>query len=401
MKTMTTTLAAALLGATALVAGDWTQFRGPGAAGVSDETGLPLRWGKTENVAWAADLPGRGLSNPVIVGGRVFVTACSGHQQDRLHVLCLDASSGKPLWQRQLWATGSTMCHPKTNMAAPTPATDGRRLYALFATCDLACLDFDGNLLWYRALAKDYPTVGNNVGLASSPVLAGDTLVLFLENAGESFALGVDKSTGQNRWKVARDREINWVTPLVRGDSVLFLSTRGLAAHDAKTGERRWLFESKGLSTIPSPVSADGLILVPAGGQVLALREADQGPPTEVWRSPKLGSSYATPLYYRGRAYNVNSTTGIVTCVDAADGKVLGQSSRLKGPFSASPVAADGRLYLVSEEGTTFVVEAEPTLKLLATNPLGETVLASPAIAGGAIYLRSDQHLFCIRGEGR
>src|SRR5262249_45411184 len=145
-------------------AGDWTQFRGPGGAGVSDETGIPTTWSEKENIRWKADLPGRGLSNPVIAGGRVYVTACSGHEQQRLHVLCLDVRNGKKLWERQVWATGNTGCHEKTNMAAPTPATDGERVYALFATADLACFDKNGNLLWYRSLVGDYPTLTNQVG---------------------------------------------------------------------------------------------------------------------------------------------------------------------------------------------------------------------------------------------
>src|SRR5262249_3279700 len=152
-------------------AADWPQFRGPGGTGISKETGLPVRWGAKENIRWKVDLPGRGLSNPVIAGGRVYVTACSGFEQTRLHVLCFDAATGKRLWGRQFWATGNTLCHNKTNMAAPSPVTDGKHVYALFATCDLFCLDKDGGLVWCRSLTRDYSTVGNNVGMASSPIL--------------------------------------------------------------------------------------------------------------------------------------------------------------------------------------------------------------------------------------
>src|SRR5262249_3499773 len=122
-------------------AADWLQFRGPGGGGVSEEKDLPIRWTKSDNVRWKAALPGRGLSSPVIAGGRVYLTACSGYLQRRLHVLCFEAATGKKLWERQFWATGNSTCHPKTNMAAPTPVTDGERVYALFGTCDLACLD--------------------------------------------------------------------------------------------------------------------------------------------------------------------------------------------------------------------------------------------------------------------
>ena len=148
-----------------LLGADWPEFRGPGGQGWSEEKSLPTRWSKTENLRWSAELPGRGLSSPIIVGDRVFLTACTGFQQTRLHVLCFEAATGKLLWERKLWATGGTSCHPKTNMAAPTPVTDGRHVYALFATGDLACYDRDGNLVWYRSLVGDYPTVGNNVGM--------------------------------------------------------------------------------------------------------------------------------------------------------------------------------------------------------------------------------------------
>ena len=158
-----------------------------------------MKWSTTENVRWKAELPGRGVSSPVIAGGRIYVTAASTYRDRRLHILCFDASSGKQLWERQLAATGSTQCHPKTSMAAPTPVTDGKHVYALFATGDLAAFNRDGDLLWYRALQRDYPDISNQVGMASSPVLAGDTLLLPLENPGDSFALAVDAKTGRNR----------------------------------------------------------------------------------------------------------------------------------------------------------------------------------------------------------
>src|SRR4051812_37298304 len=166
-------------------AGDWPQFRGPGGTGVADETGVPTRWGPDENIRWKADLPGRGISSPVVARGKVYVTACTGALQDRLHVLCFDSATGKRLWERQLWATGNTFCHPKTCMAAPTPATDGERVYALFATGDLVCLDAGGNLLWYRALARDFPRVSNQVGMAASPVLWQDVLLVPMETADD------------------------------------------------------------------------------------------------------------------------------------------------------------------------------------------------------------------------
>jgi outer membrane protein assembly factor BamB len=340
----------------------------------------------------------------VVARGKVYVTACTGVLQDRLHVLCFDEATGKKLWERQFWATGNTFCHPKTCMAAPTPATDGERVYALFATGDLVCLDADGDLLWYRALARDYPHISNQVGMAASPVLYRDVLLVPMETADESFAAGLDKLTGTNRWKVRRPREINWVTPLLihnhGRDGALFLSSRELTAYDPRTGRKYWSYSGEGLSptpSVPSLAVGDGLVVTGSG---LALRPGTDGaPPEVVWRANKLKPAYASPLYYRGRVYAVNNTGILLNCFDAADGKVLWQQ-RIKGPVSASPIIAGGKVYLVNEEGVTTVLEAGARPRVLGTNRLGETILATPAVAGGALFLRSDQHLYCVaRGQ--
>src|SRR6188474_2994011 len=161
----------ALLFPSLLAASDWTQFRGPDASGFAASAKPPVTFDGASAIAWKASLPGRGLSSPVIVGGRVFITAGSGPKQETLHVLCYSAADGKPLWDREFRATGRTMCHPKTCNAAPTPCSDGKRIYVLFSSNDLLCLDLDGNLQWLRGLMVDYPNASNSLGLASSPVL--------------------------------------------------------------------------------------------------------------------------------------------------------------------------------------------------------------------------------------
>jgi outer membrane protein assembly factor BamB len=380
--------------------GDWPQFRGPQGSSVSSETNLPIKWSAAENIRWKVDLPGRGLSNPVIAAGKVYVTACTGYLQDRLHVLCFDQATGKKLWERQFWATGLVGCHPKTSMAAPTPVTDGQRVYALFATCDLACLDADGNLVWYRSLTGDYPTLTNQVGMAASPVLAGDTLVILMENAGESFAVGIDKLTGKNRWKIERERQINWTTPVVlaKGAEVLLQSPKELTAVDSATGQKRWGFETKGIATASSAVADNGTIFLPASEFTALKPRTDGGTPDLIWASNRLRPGYSSAVVHKDRVYTLNQ--GILVCADAADGKILWQE-RLKGPFSASPVIADGKLYAVNEEGQTFVVQLGDKPQLLATNELKSAkekdyFLATPAISGGAIFLRCDGHLWCI-----
>ncbi|MBY0527039.1 MAG: PQQ-like beta-propeller repeat protein [Gemmataceae bacterium] len=378
-------------------AADWTQFRGANGTGISDEQTVPTKWSKTEGIRWKVELPGRGLSSPVIADGRVYVTACTGYQQTRLHVLCFDAASGKKLWERQFWATGGTGCHPNTSMAAPTPATDGQRVYALFATCDLVCLDRDGNLVWLRALTKDYPTVTNQVGMAASPILYKDVLVVQMENAGESFVAGIDKLTGKNKWKHDRERQINWVTPLVAnfaGREVLLVqSPAELSAFNPLTGEKVWKYQTKGIATIPSAVAGKDMIFLP-GGDLEGLRPDAKGSPELAWTGTKLKPATASPLYYKDHVYTL-SGAGILNCAEAATGKVVHQE-RLKGPFSASPIAANGNVYCTNEEGTTFVVQVGENVSIVATNSLGDTILGSPAISGGAIYLRSDQYLYCI-----
>lgn len=380
-------------------AADVPQFRGAGGRGVAEVKGLPLTWGDKENLRWQAELPGRGLSNPVIADGRVYVTACSGYNQTRLHVLCFDQATGAKLWERQLWATGGTLCHPKTNMAAPTPVTDGRHVYALFATADLVCYDRDGRLCWYRSLVGDYPTVGNNVGMAASPVLAGEVLVVCLENVGDSFAAGIDTRTGQNRWRIDRPRGINWVTPLVIRNQgqieVLLQGADNLTAHDPATGAKRWSLTGQPLSTIPSPTVGDGVLFVP-GDKFLAVRPGSAAKAPEVmWQSPKLRPGYSSPLYAKGRVYTVTGN-GIVSAADAASGKVV-WTCRLEGNYAASPLLADGRLYVVSEDGATSVLrDTGNEYEVLATNTLKDTILASPVAAGDALFLRSDGHLYCI-----
>jgi outer membrane protein assembly factor BamB len=388
--------------AATLRAEDVPQFRGLGGTGVSGETGLPIKWGEKENLLWKAELPGRGLSNPVIAGGRIFLTACSGPEQKREHVLCFDARTGKQLWERQLSATGTTLCHPMTCMAAPTPVTDGEHVYALFATGDLVCYAKDGELAWYRSLVGDYPTIGNNVGLAVSPVLHNGMLIVCLENVGESFVAGIDARTGQNRWRLDRPRGINWVTPLLIKNAgraeVLVQGPGDLTAHDPLTGKKHWSLTGQSLSSTATPVWADGKIFT-AGGKFLAVRPGSETEkPVVAWESPKLRTSYCSPLVYRGRVYTL-SGDGMVNCADAANGKAL-WSQRPETPngekYWASPFAAEGRLYIVSQKGTTTVLKLGKTPEVLAVNELHDTILASPVASGGALFLRSDKYLYCL-----
>lgn len=388
-------------------AADWPQFRGPLSRGVAEETSLPVRWTATENVRWRADLPGPGASSPVVADGRVYLTACSGPRQDRLHVFCFAAANGGKLWERRLWGTGSTMCHPKTNMAAATPAVDHGRVFAIFGTGDLVCFSLDGDLLWYRSIAKDYPTFSNNVGLAASPVPWEDLLLVALENRGrESFFLGIEQQTGKNRWQTERPHEFNWVTPVIynRGGKaeVLLQAPPALVSYDPRTGKENWTFKGPGFNIVTMPlVDGDSIhVTGGSGAPLIALRPtADRDSPKRVWDAPKLGVYYSTPLVYRGRIYAVNPAR-VLNCADLATGKLLWQQ-RLQGTeYSASPVGAAGNIYVVNEEGATTVLRAGDEPQILSVNALEERTLATPAIAGGAIFLRTDKRLYCVAEDG-
>ncbi|MBY0461297.1 MAG: PQQ-binding-like beta-propeller repeat protein [Gemmataceae bacterium] len=384
--------------ASSLRAGDWAQFRGPNATGVAPEKNLLTEWGKDAGQKWRSPLPARGVSCPVVVGDRVYVTCASGVRGDRLHVLCFDADSGKQLWHRQLVATGSTACHPKSDMAANTPVADETGVYALFGTGDAAAFDRDGTLRWYRSLVGDYPAITNAVGMAASPVLAGGKLIVPMDNAGESFLAAVDTKYGKNVWKADRPRDINWTTPVVRqvgsATEVLFAGPKGLTAYDAETGKDRWSFKGGGGAIPTGVLDGDSLYLPVAGVSKFAIGDKGLADKPE-WTAKDMATGYPSPLVYEGRVFAVSSQ-GVCGCSDAKTGRVL-YKERLKGAYSGSPVGADGKVYVLNEQGACSVLSAKADVfVVLAVNELGEPTLSTPAIARGRIYIRTDKALYAI-----
>lgn len=380
-----------------LQAGDWPQFRGT-SAGVSADKGLPTEWTKDKGFKWRAELPARGISSPVVAGDRVYVTCASGVRGDRLHVVAYDAESGKRLWHRQLVGTGSTACHPKSDMAANTPVADADGVYALFGTGDLAAFDKDGTLRWYRSLVADYPTITNAIGMAASPVLAGGRLIVPMDNAGESFLAAVDTKYGKNVWKAERPRETNWTTPVVRQvgstTEVLFAGVKGLTAYDATTGAERWTFKG-GAGQVPVSIVDGDSIYLPVSG-VSKFKLGEKGVTEKAqWVAKEMQTGYPSPLVYAGRVFTVGAK-GKFACADAKTGKVL-YTEQLKGTFWASPVGGDGKVYVVNEAGVCTVVSATADdYEPLATNNLGEPTLGTPALAHGRVYIRTDKALYAI-----
>ncbi len=383
-----------------LLGADWPQFRGSNSNSVSQDVQPPTHWSDTENIAWSAALPGRGPSSPIVVAARVVVTCSSGVKQDRLHVLCFDANSGKQLWERQFWATGRTLSHPSSANAAPTPASDGRLIFAFYSSNDLFCLDLDGNLKWLRGLAHDFPHAGNDVGMSSSPVVVDDVVISQVECQGDSFAAGVDKATGETRWRIPRPREASWASPIVmRGDKsrqgvVLLQSPSQITAHEAATGQQLWAYQVA-CDGISSAATAEGVVYVPSKGMT-ALKPSGTEPQV-LWNSPTLQPGAASALADGGKLFAINRA-GVLVCADTADGRILWRA-RLDGEFWGTPAKIGNRLYCVNQKGKAQVVEISADGgrgDIVGNGQLDGTIQCSPAVSDGALYVRSDQRLWKI-----
>lgn len=383
----------------ALPAADWLQFRGPAGSGVASaaDTPGPASFGEA-SIAWKLDLPGRGLGSPIVVGDKAFVTCASGPAQDRLHVFCIATGDGKVVWERRFWATGRTMTQSKTCVAAPSPCSDGRRIYALFSSNDLICLDLEGNLLWYRGLTCDYPNASNSLGLASSPILVEDTLIAQIENDSQSFAAGIDPDTGKNRWFMGRFKSANWASPVVLPGAKYTLvglqSSKGLVAVNPRYGRQVWEY-TEAASTIPSATVAEGVVFVPSKGITALKPSLDGSPPEILWRSAQIAPGTSSPVVVGKMLLTLKG--GILTAASVATGERLWKV-RVEGAHSATPVASGNFLYLFNEDGLGQVVDLSgPEGRVVGEIKLGNMILATPAVAGGALFVRSDHFLWKLR----
>ena len=399
MKTLLTLIS--LFALATIAQADWRQFRGNLVDGHADATKLPSKL-DDESIQWKVDLPGRGLSSPVIVGDKVFLTAASGPSQAKLHVFCFSAKDGSEHWERQFFATGRTMTHEKTCNAAPTPCSDGRNIYALWSSNDLVALDLDGNVQWIRGLMVDYPNASNSLGLATSPILAGDVLVVQVENDSQSITVGVDTKNGKNLWKIERTKRANWSTPVPLGEHggkhlIALQGSAGVTAVDARTGEMVWDF-GEGASTTPSGVYHDGVFYAISNGiTAIDVKNSKAGEtPKVLWEANTVRPKTPSPVIFDGKIFVVSGD--VISCASLKDGERLWKNRGEGGTMTGSIIAAGNRLCAVSEKsGVVQIIDPSKEEEIVvSTLELGDMIQCTPAISDGAIFVRSDKALWKI-----
>jgi hypothetical protein len=379
----------------------WPRFRGPSGQGSSGPEKLPVRWDQTgHNIVWRSAVPGYGNSSPIIWGDRIFLTSAASDGTGRA-VLCFSRTDGRLIWTRRPpQKTPEPGVRDKNGYASATPVTDGERVIAFLGSTGLVCYDFDGSLLWqYDAMSFD-----TTHGTGSSPLLYDD-LVIFVhdQNRTDSVFLALDRRTGELVWKHERPRAMTWSTPVVirvsGRDELVFAGAETVKGYNPATGEELWMLTGPTFEVVPTIVVGDDMIYSASGrnGPTIGLRPGGSGNVSEthlVWRTVRGGPHVPSPVYFKGRLYTVNDT-GIATCLDAETGALVWQA-RIRDRFSASPVESGGLLYFPSESGVTYVLAAADRFELVAQNDLGSPILASPAVFGGQLLLRTAEGLVCI-----
>ncbi len=424
-------LALCLMPAT-LAAQDWPSFRGPGARGVADGQNLPVTWNVTtgENVRFHTALPGLGHSSPIVWGERIFLTSAETAELPPLRlgdeggidlaadeaeftwkVLAVDTGSGDVVWCRDVvTAKPRARRHVKSSQANATPATDGEVLAAILGSEGLFVFDLDGKELWRADLGTLDPGLygdpSSHWGHASSPIVDQGRVIVQVDRHADSFLAAYDAKSGRQLWKVARDERPGWATPTIHrgaeGSELIVLGSVHARGYDPQTGDERWRFKDEAEVKTTTPfVAGDRLIL--AGGYrgrpIHALPLGASGDLTEraLWTSERGGPYTSTPVAYRGYVFSV-ANEGILNVWDLATGERLNRR-RTQEHHSASIIASDGRLYLAGEGGEVIVVRASKELEELARNDMGDTLMATPAVSGGSLYVRTRSALFAIAGQ--
>ena len=421
----------------------WAGFRGPSASGVADGQRLPDSWNVTtgQNVAWKVAVPGLAHSSPIIWGDRLFVTSAISSRSDvtfkpglygegtasedrtsqRWVVMALDRRTGSTIWQRAAYeGVPREKRHIKATYANATPATDGRHVVAFFGSQGLYAFDMDGKQLWKKDLgvlntgAYDLPEY--EWGTASSPIIYKNLVIVQCDTQEESFLLAADVKTGRTVWKTGRKELPSWGTPTIvtpnNGGAAELVTNASnfIRGYNPDTGEELWRLGGSSKITAPTPVFADGLIVVASGRAperpIFAIRPGGRGDITPAspqaqdrvaWSKTGRGSYMPTPLIYNKALY-VLTNQGLLDAYDLQSGaEIFRQRVPHQGSgFSASPVASDGRIFLSSEDGDVFVIRSGAEFGVIATNPMGEPLMATPALAGGQMYVRGERHLCAV-----
>jgi outer membrane protein assembly factor BamB len=402
-------LALALVGRTS--AENWPRFRGPNGAGIAADKDIPVQWSEQSGILWKVPLPGQGNSSPIVWGERLFVQTSSAAGRQR-SLLCLSVKDGKVLWSRSMPAMKQHI-HPKNSLASATPATDGERVYAAFwdgRDILLAAYDFDGKQLWNR----DLGSFTSQHGAGASPVVYAGKVFLANDQDGNSKLIALNAADGSIAWEATRPAfRACYSAPFIRQQKgarpeLVVVSTLEISGYDPETGTKdwgwAWKFTAKmPLRTTASPVYDHDTIFACSGDgngdrHMVAVHLDGQGKDTQprlLWQNKK-DFPYVPTLLSRGdHVYFVNDR-GVAGCYDARTGKRMWQERLQGASMTASPVLIDGKIYAASEEGDVFVLAAEPVFRLLARNALGEGVRATPAVADGRLFVRGQDHLFCI-----
>jgi len=388
---------------------EWPAWRGPRGDGSSTETGVPLRWSPTENVAWKTPIPGKGHSSPIVWGDRVFITTCAEDARQRM-LFCLDRRTGKTLWHRVVLEAPLEKKHTLNSHASSTPATDGRHVWVTFH--DRPHVRVVGYTVAGKEVWRVSPGEHHSMhGFSSSLIPYKDTIILNADQDAKlplrAYIVALDGATGKERWRIDRPNRIRSYTPpaifQAAGKAQMVVSgCKCVASYDPGTGRPHWIIDGPTEQFCASLVFTDGLFMMTGGFpelHLLGIRPDGTGNVTNThvaWHieSRKMASYVPSPIAH-GKHFFVVSDAGLATCLEARTGRVM-WSERLGKHHSASPVSAEGRLYWPDDAGTMHVVRAGPKFEVLARNDLGEAFRASPAISRGQMFLRARHHLYAI-----
>jgi outer membrane protein assembly factor BamB len=409
-----------------LTAENWPQWRGPGGQGISTEKQLPAEWGPAKNIVWKVELP-HGYSSPIVWGDRIYLTSAiegetvpghipesvrikqphpqsvAGDKKHTLKVLALDTNTGKVLWEQTAYeGPVFDARHQRSTFAGPTAITDGKMVYAYFGPEGLYAYDTSGKLAW--KVVEKFHTLG--LGTGTSPLLHQNLVILQRDQDEKtSVVVAYDKASGKEVWKTTRPVGITWATPvLVNTGSRTELITNGsehVIAYDASTGKELWKTKGVESNAIHTPLVGKGMVIVTAGfpaKKIIAIRTGDQPEDKRVaWQYTK-GTGYVLSNILYGDYVYLSTDNGILTCLDAATGKVMYEGGRPPKPshFMGSAVAYDGMIAMTSEDGDTYMIKAGPTHEIVRVNSIDEPVYSSVALANGRVYIRGTKHLYAI-----